>query len=235
MHCLLKGVSDTLFAGLTREYITEGTWNEKSTLAYNLIVGLFLFLLSSCYVPPADQGMNKDVEKLSCVLVFPVTAAIDSSDKLHKKEAEELQQGAAFLNSVLGNSLGGKESVVLVNDGMLDKYHPAIKGGRFGAIKAVSKDLGCETVLLTTVNRFKQRQGGEMAVDAPASTSFDLKLVDTADGRVIWNSSFSETQEALLENLFSLKKAEKRGLRWITVEELAEAGMKERLENCPYL
>lgn len=208
---------------------------KRTAIVYNLLVGLFLFLLSSCYVPPADQGMKEDVEKLSCLLVFPASASIDSSDKLQKKEAEELQRGAAFLNTALGNALGGNERVVMVNDGMLDKYNPSIKGGRFGAVKAVSQDLGCQTALLTTVSRFKQRQGGEMAVDAPASVAFDLKMIDTQEGRVIWSGSFSETQEALLENLFSLKKAEKRGLRWITVEELAEHGLKERLESCPYL
>lgn len=207
---------------------------KRTSIACNTVVGLFLFLLSSCYVPPADQKMD-DVEKLSCLLVFPASAAIDSSDRLHPKKTEELQHGAIFMDAALADALGNNERVILVNDGMLNEYSQSTEGGQFGAMKSVSQDLGCDTVLLTTVSRFKQREGSEMAVDAPASAAFDLKMIDARQGRVIWTGAFSETQEALLENLFSLKKAEKRGLRWISVEELAGQGLKERLKSCPYL
>lgn len=209
---------------------------KRTTIASNMIVGLFLFLLSSCYAPPTDQNMGDEkVEKLSCLLVFPAAAMVDSSDKMQQKQAKELQDGAVFMNSALAGILGGNERVVMVDDAMLNQYHPTVEGGRFGAVKAVSQDLGCDTVLLTTVSRFKQRQGGEMAVDAPASVAFELKMLDTKEGRVIWSGAFSETQEALLQNLFSMKKAEKRGLKWITAEELADQGLRERLKSCPYL
>ncbi len=207
---------------------------KRTQIACNVIVGLFLFLLSSCYVPPADQKMD-DVEKLSCLLVLPATAAVDSSDKMHQAEAQELKNGTEFMDTALADEFRINENIIMVNDAMLNQYSPAIEGGRFGAIKAVSQQLGCNTVLLTTVHRFKQREGSEMAVDTPASASFDLKMLDTKEGHVIWSTSFSETQEALLDNLFTLKKTEKRGLRWISVEELAGQGLKERLEKCPYL
>ncbi|BCL61137.1 hypothetical protein DGMP_18300 [Desulfomarina profundi] len=54
-------------------------------------------------------------------------------------------------------------------------------------------------------------------------------------GAVLWSADFKETQESLLSNILSFNKAQSRGFKWISVEELLEQGIRERLAQCPYL
>lgn len=193
-----------------------------------------VFALSSCSVKP-EVADNKDVEPLQCLLVLPAITTVDSSAKIDYSEAEELQNGARFINSLLAEQLGGNPNVRVLDEFQLDAYFPEVKGGRLGVIKTLGTELDCGAVMMTTVKRFKQRDGGDYAVDSPASTAFDLRLFDAATGRVFWSASFSETQQTVLSNLFSLQKAENRGFKWITVEDLTRQGVQERLEECPYL
>jgi len=46
---------------------------------------------------------------------------------------------------------------------------------------------------------------------------------------------FKETQQSLMSNLMTFGKAENRGFKWITVEELVRQGIHEKIEECPYL
>ena len=62
-----------------------------------------------------------------------------------------------------------------------------------------------------------------------------MELVRVDDGKVIWNGSFDETQESLLSNLLSFGKAQSRGFKWVTVEELVRQGVHERFAECPYM
>ncbi len=73
-----------------------------------------------------------------------------------------------------------------------------------------------------------------MAADAPASASLKIRIVKADKGTVIWSSEFNETQESLLSNVLSFGKAQSRGFKWVTVEELVEQGVRAQLAKCPY-
>ena len=62
-----------------------------------------------------------------------------------------------------------------------------------------------------------------------------MNLYDTRTKAVIWVADFNETQESLMDNLLSFGKAQSRGFKWITVEELVSQGIRERLADLPYL
>ena len=102
-------------------------------------------------------------------------------------------------------------------------------------IKKVGSELKCAAVLMTTLTDYRQRLGGAYGAERPASVTFTMRLISTRDGRVLWHSMFKETQQSLMSNLLSFGKAESRGFKWITVEELVRHGINETLEKCPYL
>ena len=52
---------------------------------------------------------------------------------------------------------------------------------------------------------------------------------------MLWTADFRETQESLLDNILTYNKAQSRGFKWVTVEQLVEQGVKDRLATCPYL
>jgi len=64
---------------------------------------------------------------------------------------------------------------------------------------------------------------------------FSMVLRDTTDGKLLWYADVREKQQSFLENIFSFGKAKKRGFKWISVEQLLEQGIKEKLAECPYL
>jgi hypothetical protein len=110
-----------------------------------------------------------------------------------------------------------------------------VMGSQAMTIDHASQITGCDAVMMTTVYKFKQRQGTTYAADQPASASFDMRLYNARTSSVIWAADFSETQESLLSNILSFGKAQSSGFKWITVENMVSQGIKERLAACPYL
>ncbi len=79
------------------------------------------------------------------------------------------------------------------------------------------------------IYRFQDRKGGNFAVDKPASVAFHMHLMkDGILGRVF---EYSEEQKALTQNLFTMGKFLKRGVRWVTADELAEEGINAGLDE----
>jgi hypothetical protein len=73
------------------------------------------------------------------------------------------------------------------------------------------------------VYRFQERQGGNLAVDKPASVGFHVHLYK--GDSLVKTVVFDETQQPLSENVLNFPTFMKRGGKWITVDELAREGV----------
>lgn len=175
------------------------------------------------------------MEPLSCIIVLPASTSVDKDDTINFEEAQSLEKGAAFSTTVITQELDGNPKVRIVNNNQVSTLIPEISGGLSGTVSALGKKLNCDAVLITTVRRFKQRIGSDYASDSPASADLNMVLRHSGSGAVLWSADFRETQESFLKNIFSYDKMKSRGFKWITVEQLVEQGIKERLANCPYL
>lgn len=91
----------------------------------------------------------------------------------------------------------------------------------------VGKSLGADAVLVGQITEYRERKGGDYGAESPASVAFGIQLYDTDTKKLLWESYFSETQQALTDNVFEIKKFFKRGARWIPVDELAKEGARE--------
>lgn len=192
-------------------------------------------LLVSCSSKPASVSEPPQlVDSISRIAVLPVRTLAEEGSQLSVAGTAELKSGALYSDTILREELAGNPKAVLVYPADLDRVTAGVTGGLAATIASLGSDLGCDAVLLTTIRRYKQRMGGEYAVDAPASASFQMRLVETATQRVIWVADFNETQESLLSNILSFGKAQSRGFKWITVEDLTAQGLRERLAECPY-
>ena len=54
-------------------------------------------------------------------------------------------------------------------------------------------------------------------------------------GQTICSGTFSETQQPLLADMFQFFKKAKRGVKWLSAEELARDGFQQKIADCPYL
>jgi hypothetical protein len=100
-------------------------------------------------------------------------------------------------------------------------------------MKTIGRELRADGVIWGGVFRYQNRQGSSYGVQKPASVSLDLHLLRVKDGALVWKTQWQQTQKSLSEDLFQLGEVSRRGLRWMTAEELAKAGLEEMFKNFP--
>jgi len=91
--------------------------------------------------------------------------------------------------------------------------------------------LKAEAVIFGRVYRFGERQGTAFATDKPASVAFDVLMVSTDDGRLLWEGHFNETQRPLSDNLLNLDAFIQQKGRWLTARELAVIGLDKVMQR----
>ncbi|SDP73738.1 hypothetical protein [Desulforhopalus singaporensis] len=208
----------------------------NKTFYWSFVVVIVAAFMSSCSSKVVeDHKVAAPMQPLNCIAVVPAVTSVDKDETVRYEEAKALEKGAAFATAVLTAKLGSNERVRVLNSAQVSALLTGVTGGRVGTVSALGDKVNCDGILLTTVSKFRQRQGTGLAVDTPASASFQMVLKHAENGNVLWATNFEETQESLLSNIFSFRKAQKRGFKWITVEELMEQGIDEKLQNCPYL
>jgi hypothetical protein len=97
----------------------------------------------------------------------------------------------------------------------------------------VGAALSGDVVLVGLVFRWNERIGTNFAVSQPASVAFEIALVKTLDGTILWTGKFDKTQASLSENVLDLHTFLKAKGRWMTAEELADIGLSDLAEQLP--
>ncbi|MBA3028962.1 MAG: hypothetical protein FP816_09155 [Desulfobacteraceae bacterium] len=92
---------------------------------------------------------------------------------------------------------------------------------------------GADCVLVGYVYKYSDRVGNTMSVSSAASVAFELFLISTKNNSVIWSACFSETQKSLSEDLTKINKVIQRGVKWITVQEMAGAALTQLIGEIP--
>lgn len=205
-----------------------------NTLKISLCLWLLVSSLSSCSTM-TGKDVQAPIQPLSCIAVIPAVTSVDKDDTISYEGARMLERGAAHATAYMAAELSKNPKVRMINSAQMSAAVEEVSGGLSGTVTALGKKVNCEGVLITTVRRFVQRDGTELAVDAPASADFHMVLRHAPTGAMLWSADFQETQEDLLSNIFSYNKMQKRGFHWVTAEELLEQGIKLRLDECPYL
>ena len=192
------------------------------------------FLLFSCAASDTvGQFSTDEVQRLPCLVVLPTKVPYEKK-AVGLNMTEYLREGARFLQQELTRELRSSQVSRVIDPEQLRYSVSELPGDNYASLQIIGKRSNCPYIIMSTLSRFKQRQGGEFAVDEPASATFDLKLMDSRSGSTLWMSTFAETQESLLSNLLSFNKARSRGFKWITVEELVARGVRDKLRKNPY-
>jgi len=100
-------------------------------------------------------------------------------------------------------------------------------------MKAIGQELKADGVIWGVIFRYQNRKGTAYGVQEPASVSLDLHILRVSDGSIVWKPQWSHSQKSLSEDLFQLGEVARRGLRWMTAEELAESGLAGMIKTLP--
>lgn len=178
---------------------------------------------------PAAKGPEVAV---SGIAVLPVRPVADLEESPSFADENILISGSRVLDGLMQETLAGKAGVHFVAAAQAGKE---MAGTNLETARRIATQHGCNAVLETTLSRYSERVGGDYGVKQPAAVTFAYKLYEVGEGRVLCHGRFDEQQQSLMENLLALPKTQSRGLVWLTAEELARDGLKEKLGECPYL
>ncbi|MBE0585035.1 MAG: hypothetical protein IH612_14910 [Desulfofustis sp.] len=175
------------------------------------------------------------MSQVPCLVVLPVETDLSTNQEVNYDQAAQLEDGAVYMDRVLAEQLTGRNHVRILSSRQLTALIPEHSSDRKALIERIAGEVKCNAVLVTSLSRYQPRIGGDYGVEQSASVMFSMKLYDARQGAVLWSTMFSETQQSLMSNLMSLGTAMKRGLRWITAEEMVEQGIIDKIRECPYL
>jgi hypothetical protein len=194
------------------------------------------FFVAGCSKGTTSQTATQVPDyALTCVGVLPASLAPRYDDVIDTVEKKQLENGLLTLDALLAQQFGGRPDIRLVNRSQLSGMDGTLATDALARARVVADRVSCNAVLETTLKRFRDRIGGEYTAKEPASVAFDFRLIAVPDGRILCSGSFDEVQKSVMENLYNLKSATKRGFTWITAEELMREGLADRLKECPYL
>ena len=93
--------------------------------------------------------------------------------------------------------------------------------------------LGADLMIAGTVWRYRDRVRDPMGPGRGASVAFDMYLMEVPSGRALWKVKFDETQRPLTEDIRGAKGLIKKGVRWLSADELARYGVEEVFKRFP--
>ena len=194
-----------------------------------------LIPLSGCAVDNSSETKQAaELPQLSCVAVLPTVVPVSASKKLSTDNRKALDEGASYIDSQLLIGIGAKPTFKMLADNRVDALLNNPWGGRIEQLQTIGKATGCGAILETSISRYQQRVGNEMSAEIPAAAAFSMELIAVQSGTVIWSTSYDETQQALFDNILSFSTAERRGFKWLSVEELINDALERRMAEFPY-
>jgi hypothetical protein len=205
--------------------------NRHFSVSTSLILTAILILTAGCaYIAPVVDEKNMVV--INTIGVLPTEPFnLKTSDA---GGLAELTAGAAAIDGLLAEYFMDDERVHFISQNQLLGQAAPESGNILSLARTAGQQLKYDAILVTTVERYQERNGSEYVVITPASVSFSFKLLAVESGRILWSSDFDQTQKPLFENILGTRSTGS-GFRWLTALELTSAGLTKKLNSCPYL
>jgi hypothetical protein len=111
----------------------------------------------------------------------------------------------------------------------------SLKEPLLNILKKVGHELGADVLAVGYVYRYTEREGYNYSAKHPASVFFEIHLMKTIDGSIIWRGFFDKTQKSLMEDVFQISSFVRGGGKWMTARQLTEQGMSKIFKTFPGL
>lgn len=200
---------------------------------------LFLSTFSNCGIAPANlqskQSSDLEARRIRRIAVLPpaVTAPaaapsvpFGAAPVARTSEKEAPESLARFVHAAMAALPNWQ---VVSESEMREALASLPPSDEATRLKRAGERVYADAVMMSRVQRYRERVGDEWGAKSPASVAFILDLVDTRRGDIIWTARFDETQKSLSESIFSLGDVRERGVRWLTADQLAQEGVKKAI------
>ena len=131
--------------------------------------------------------------------------------------------------------LNTREGLAVVPPQLVREAMPSVTASvaSRSVLRGLGERLDVAALLEGTVEVYKERKGSaiglERAEDA-AAIGFSVRLVSVKDGKTLWTGDYYERQRPLTEDLSGFLE---RGVRFLTVEQLANSAVNHVLQGFP--
>ena len=210
---------------------------------------LIVFLLSACASQGPvvrKKGNLEAIEKVT-ILPFENMSALHGSGTSVRSPitgrvfvtGPVVNRSDQFLTTQLVSHVGRDTGFQIIPsrdasaimDGLSE--HQGREWPRRRLVARTGQRLGADAILIGHVYRFRERAGTGAASESPSSVAFDIYLIDCQREKILWSAFYDYTQQALSDNLGGIGNVFRRGLRWVTAEELATKAMEDIFEEFP--
>ena len=97
----------------------------------------------------------------------------------------------------------------------------------------VAHEFSADAVLVGYIYQWKELEGSDYAARQPASVSFDLYMVESGVGAILWKGNYDKTQRSLSENILDRMTFLRAGGKWLSAEQLAKLGLEDLIAKLP--
>ncbi len=166
--------------------------------------------------------------------ISPVEAATESKYEIDQG-VSHLDQNIHVMDTLFAEYFSGKKNARFIakeQQQIAFQEHPEDQLAQY---LSLAQQMKTDAILICSLHRFNQRQGGKYSIAQPASVAFKYQVIQSTNGTVLCFGEFNETQQALFDNILTYKNAKQRGFKWITAEELAREGIIKTLGQCTSL
>jgi hypothetical protein len=225
---LLNPSSSCSFITLIIQYIyTEMRFCSRRL---HLALALCLYLISCAGAVTETGSYSKKPIQIHKIVVVPMSTGPEVQDGMSAERSRFL---TSELYQELNNKIKGKTIVALGSStdefNKLKEENPKL--GYLNLAMEVGKNLNSDSVLIGNISTFREREGGELGITAPASVAFGVQLINPDTGERFWEAYYAETQETLLQNVTKIGKFFKRKGKWVTANQLAKEGVIEVVDD----
>ena len=99
--------------------------------------------------------------------------------------------------------------------------------------KRLGEALEANLMVLGTVRKYRRRTADTGEGYRGVAVAFTVYIVDVATGKVLWQDRFAETQSSFTDDILGRRKGVKKGMKWLTADEMARQGIKRIFDRCP--
>ncbi|MFC1524450.1 hypothetical protein ACFL6N_06625 [Thermodesulfobacteriota bacterium] len=211
------------------------TITKSLTICILLVVSESL-LLQSCGVKHPDSPAASDKVHIQSISVLPTETPLDSSQQKStspqdQERARQLTISAEKMDRIVADYFQDAPSVTVVSKGKMASLQGDMTVNRQSRAQQLRDQLNSDAILFMTLYRYTERAGGNYSSARPAS----YELIMTETGETLCRGSFFETQQSLMDNLFTFPAAIRRGFKWISTEELIKEGVNSKFSACTHL
>ena len=179
-----------------------------------------------------SRGGIRDPEEIRTQFRLPGTDQVDVTEGGRNLYVVP-EIGAQRLTNMVMSALASRPSLRIVGPpetGSIIKTGESPSSQTFEDLaKKAGTRFDVDGVLLGLVRTYREREGSKLGA-RPAAVGFEIYLVRPSDGVALWKGEYYEEQKPLNEDFMGFFE---KGLGFVTVEELAEFGVKKVMDSFP--